>query len=75
MERCALIKRANGIFVLTSFGRVIFHYHLVLRAIINEYWKLKAVDALAPSNIPESERVEIVSTLIENENLRQFLSK
>jgi hypothetical protein len=48
---------------------------LVLRAIINEYWKLKAVDALAPSNIPESERVEIVSTLIENENLRQFLSK
>jgi hypothetical protein len=75
MKRCALIKKANGVFALTSFGRVIFHYHLVLKAIINEYWKLKAVDVLAPSDIPESERAEIFGALIENENLREFLPK
>jgi hypothetical protein len=58
-----------------SFGRVIFHHHMVLKAIINEYWKLKAVDVLVPSDIPESERDEIVGALIENENLREFFPK
>jgi hypothetical protein len=75
MKRCALIKKANGVFAFTSFGRVIFHYHLVLKAIINEYWRLKAVDVLVPSDIPKSERDEIVCALIENENLREFFPK
>jgi hypothetical protein len=74
MIQCGLVKKANGVFVLTSFGRVIFHYHLVLNdIIISDYWKLRAVDVLAPSDIPESECVEIVGTLIENENLRELL--
>jgi predicted transcriptional regulator len=75
MIQCDLVKNAKGVFALTSFGRVIFHYHLVLKAIINEYWKLKAVDVLVPSDIPKSERAEIVGALIENENLREFLLK
>jgi predicted transcriptional regulator len=75
MKRFTLIKKANGVFAFTSFGRVIFHHHMVLKAIINEYWKLKAVDVLVPSDIPESERDEIVGALIENENLREFFPK
>lgn len=76
MRHCGLLNKANGAFVLTSFGRVIFHYHLALKdTIINEYWKLKAMDVLIQPDTPKSQCDEIVGILIENENLRQILSK
>ena len=73
---CGLIQKTNGRYRLTSFGKVIFDWHVVIRdTIAKEYWKLRAIDMLGSSGIPDSERSKMMDTLIENEKLRQFLSR
>jgi hypothetical protein len=73
---CGLIQKTNGRYRLTSFGKVIFDWHVVISdTIVKEYWKLRAIDMLGSSGIPDSERSKMVDTLIENEKLRHFLSR
>jgi predicted transcriptional regulator len=73
---CGLIQKTNGSYRLTSFGKVIFDWHLVIRdTIAKEYWKLRAIDMLGSSNIPDSERSEMVNTLLENEKVKQILNR
>lgn len=73
---CGLIQKTAGRYRLTSFGKVVFDWHLIIRdTIAKEYWKLRAIDMLGSSSIPDSERTKMVNTLIENEKLRQFLSR
>jgi hypothetical protein len=73
---CGLIQKTNGRYALTSFGKVIFDWHIVIRdTIAKEYWKLREIDMLSSSAIAHSERSKMLDTLIENEKLRQFLSK
>ncbi len=69
-----LVSKASGKYHLTSFGKVVFDWHLVLmQAISEEYWKLKALDVLDSSGIPDSERRKIMDALLKNEKLRQFV--
>ena len=71
---CNLVSKANGKYRLTSFGKVVFDWHLVLmQAASEEYWKLRALDILNLSNIPNSERAKIQDALVKNEKLRQFI--
>jgi predicted transcriptional regulator len=71
---CNLIGKINGKYHLTSFGTVVFDWHLVLlQAISEEYWKLKALDVLDTSEIPSSERSKIMESLVKDEKLRQFI--
>ena len=69
-----LVSKANGKYRLTSFGKVVFDWHIVLLQAISEgYWKLKALDILDSSGIPDSERTKIMDALVKNEKLRQFI--
>jgi predicted transcriptional regulator len=69
-----LVNKVNGKYRLTSFGKVVFDWHLVLmQAISEEYWKLKALDVLDSSGMPDSERIKIMDALVKNEKLRQFI--
>jgi predicted transcriptional regulator len=69
-----LVSKTNGKYHLTSFGKVVFDWHLVLlQAISEEYWKLRALDVLDSSGIPESERSKIMDVLVKNEKLRQSI--
>jgi predicted transcriptional regulator len=70
-----LVAKTNGKYRLTSFGKIVFDWHLVLRqAISEEFWKLKALDALDSSGIPSSERSKIMESLVKNEKLKQLIS-
>ena len=70
----SLVSKANGKYRLTSFGKVVFDWHLVLmQAISEEFWKLKALDVLDSSGIPSSERSKILDALVKNEKLKQFV--
>ena len=69
-----LIAKANGKYRLTSFGKVVFDWHLVLlQTISEEFWKLKALDVLDSSGIPSSERSKIMESLVKSEKLKQFI--
>jgi hypothetical protein len=59
---------------MTSFGKVVFDWYLRLKEVIsNEYWKLAAIDILNSSGIPDSDRVKITNSLIQNEEIRRLV--
>lgn len=72
-----LVKRERGRYLLTAFGKVIYSAQLNLEARIenalNNYWKLKAIDSLDVSSYPREEDNNVISTLIDNEEIRSVL--
>ena len=41
--------------------------------ISDEYWKLAAIDVISSSGVPESERMRLTDSLIQNEEVRRYL--
>jgi predicted transcriptional regulator len=77
LVKLGLVKRENGRYLLTSFGKVIFISYMSLEGRIDtalgSYWKLKAVDSLEfPST---EERSKITSILIDNPDVLNALSE
>lgn len=74
-----LVKRQRGRYLLTAFGKVIYSAQLNLEARIenalSNYWKLKAIDSLDISSYPREEDNNVISTLIDNEEIRCVLLK
>ena len=72
---CSLVRKKNGRYQLTSFGKVVFDWHLSLGEIISkDYWRLAAIDTLSHSGMPDSDNIEIANSLIENEQVRRLLA-
>ena len=75
LKQAGLVKREKGVYLLTVFGRV-FHNAVTdletkLENVLNNYWKLKAVDAIQTLSREESNR--IISELIDDEEIRSVL--
>ena len=71
-----LVNKKSGKYRLTSFGELVFDWHLLLmQAISEDYWNLKALDLLDSTGIPSSGRSKIIDSLLKNEKLRQFMRK
>ncbi|MGH9977032.1 MAG: hypothetical protein ACRD8Z_14525 [Nitrososphaeraceae archaeon] len=74
MITSGLVHKKNGLYQLTSYGKVVFDWHLKLKEITsNEYWKLVAIDILSSSGAPDSDRMKVVNSLIQNEEVRRCL--
>ena len=76
MISSGLVTRSNGIYKLTSLGRVAYSANALLDQAIHDHWKLKAVDALeskSSSGILDEEREKIVDMLIDNYELKGIL--
>lgn len=75
LTKAGLVKRHNGKYLLTEFGKVIYTAHVNLEAMIeitlDNYWKLKAIDSLEISS--REERNNIVCALIDNQEIRSIL--
>lgn len=71
---CTLVHKRNGQYQLTLFGKVVYNWYLRLREITsNEYWKLAAIDILNLSSVPDSHRIKITNSLIQNDEVKQSL--
>ena len=81
MERLTevhIVRRTNGKYSLTSFGRVIFSMLLKIETTIKFHWKFKAIDtvmmASAGNNeLPIEERDRIIDSLIDNQEIKAIL--
>jgi predicted transcriptional regulator len=75
--QAGLVKRENGRYLLTEFGKVVYSGYTSLEAkiesAISNYWKLKAIDSLAISSSQQWN--EVVSALIDNEEIKSILTK
>jgi hypothetical protein len=80
LTKAGLIRRKSGIYYLTSFGKVIYRYHLEIETALSYHWKLEALDSILLSQssdkakIPLEEKVNLVEKLIENREIKDIIS-
>lgn len=70
-----LVARKNGKYFHTSFGKVVYEMHTLIGRAKQNYWKLKAVDAMESSHhgLSVKERDGFINGLIEENDLKQIL--
>lgn len=74
MTRAGLVRRKNGKYVLTSFGKIVNESKATVENALNNYWKLKAIDSLETSNeLPTEERHKLIETLLDNQGLKSVI--
>ncbi len=76
MTSAGLVRRKNGKYILTTFGRIVYDSKVTIENALNNYWKLKAIDSLETSNeVPKEEQQKLIETLLENEKIKAILEK
>jgi hypothetical protein len=76
MTRAGLVRRKNGKYILTTFGKIVYDSQTTVQNALNNYWKLKAIDSLEMSNeLPKEEQQKLIETLVDNEEIRGILVK
>jgi predicted transcriptional regulator len=75
LMKAGLMKREEGKYTLTAFGRIIYHIALAaMENAVNNYWKLKAIESLRIlKNLPAEERKKIIDTFIDNQQIKDIL--
>ena len=71
-----LVTRRNGKFFLTSFGRVVYQAHIMIGKAQQNYWKLKAVDAIESSYdnaLTCEQRDGFINSIIVDNDLKEIL--
>jgi Mn-dependent DtxR family transcriptional regulator len=76
MTKAGLVRRKNGKYILTTFGKIVYESKVTVENALNNYWKLKAIDSLETSNeVPKEEQQKLIETLLDNEEIRGILVK
>jgi hypothetical protein len=75
MMESDLIKRQRGRYYLTPFGKVIYCCIMMAKNALKDYYKLKAVESIEVSGLPNEEFSKLVNALIDNQQVKEFLTK
>ena len=76
MAKAGLIKRKQGRYALTAFGKIVYDSESSIENAYNIFWKLKAIDSIGVSNeLPKEEYSKIVEALIDNYEIKDILVK
>src|ERR687891_2616728 len=72
-----LIRRKNGMYSVTSFGKVVYKAQTLIGKGVSYHWKLKAIDSLEMNSSPlvPEEHFKIMDLLIDNHEIREILSQ
>jgi hypothetical protein len=74
--KTGLVRRVKGHFLLTNFGKVVYHAELAIEASVTNYWKLKAIDSIQSSGqIQEHEKQKLLKSIINDNTLERILVK
>jgi len=75
--KAELIKRQNGKYILTSFGKIVYDFQAKVGHAVTNYWKLKAIDSFdisaAIDGVAKDECNKIIETLIDNQEIKKIL--
>jgi hypothetical protein len=76
LMKAGLIKRKQGKYALTAFGKVVYDIvQIKLENAVNNYWNLQAIDSLEMSNdLPLEERKNLIDVLIDNQEIKAILA-
>ena len=76
LRKADLIKRSRGRYSLTLFGKIVYDAHLSIGRVLNDYWKLKAIESIEASclgQLPREEFTALIETLIDNKQLKNII--
>jgi CheY-like chemotaxis protein/predicted transcriptional regulator len=68
-----LIRKKEGKYFLTSFGRVFYNLQIKAENTLSNYWKLKAIDAF--DNPSKEEYYRFIENMIDNYDIKELLTK
>ena len=75
MMKAGLIKRQSGKYRLTPFGKVIYCCTTIAKKALDNYYNLKAIEATEVSGLPNEEIGKLIDVLIDNQQVKEFLTK
>ena len=81
VTEAGLIRRNNGKYFLTSFGKIVYAVQLMLGKAVESYWKLKALDSFRLSSsgspqLPAEEYDRVIDTLMDgNAEIKDILHR
>jgi len=73
LTNAGLILRKNGMYFLTSFGKVVYEAQELIGKAVQHLSKLKAIDSIESAEFPASELSKLINTLITNNELKEIL--
>jgi hypothetical protein len=75
LTKTGLVKRENGRYSLTSFGKVIYDIQITIEVALENFWKLKAIDSLqaADSTLSKEEQTKVLDILIQNDKIKEVV--
>ena len=73
LMKAGLIRRSNGIYSLTSLGKVVHTAQSLVGEAVDNYWKLKTIDSIESSEnnnnaFSTEERKKLMDSLIDKES-------
>lgn len=76
MIKAGIVRKKNGKYLLTAFGKVVFDAEATVENALESYWKLRAIDSLEMSNeLPKEEQQKLIDALLDNQELKGILVK
>jgi hypothetical protein len=77
LTKAGLIIRKNGMYFLSSLGKVVYEAQMLIGKAVQNYWKLKAIDsiesALDSPRLPAEEYNRIIDTLVDCNDIKDIL--
>jgi len=74
LMRSGLVKRKNGRYALTAFGKVIYDIEITIEIALENLWKLRAVDLVQVQEaLSKEEQTRILDTLIDSAKIKDVL--
>jgi hypothetical protein len=74
LRNAGLIKRKKGKYILTAFGKIIYHDLVGMEDAVSNYWKFKVIDSLEMSkDLTAREHKKIIHSLIDNQEIKDIL--
>jgi hypothetical protein len=76
--KIGLIKRTNGIYSLTTLGKIIYDAKMQLDSCINDYWKFQLIDQLEKTSskdnsLPKEEFTSVINALVSDSKMRDII--
>ena len=73
LTKAGLIRRCNGVYSLSSLGKIVYSAKNLIGEAVDNYWKLKAIDSIESSEHKNNafsiqERKQIMDSLIEKDS-------
>lgn len=74
LKKATIIRKKGKSYALTSFGSILHNTIQTIKQAQGLQWKLEVVDAI-DENLPQTERVSIIESLVPNKLMRNILIK